>query len=118
MKASSLVAIVLLCCAVLVCVLYVRARYLEYRRVQEMLDAATNLVMGSLFSLQSDSREDPFWELWTAIYMLSGTKIQRWLFERAVKNSPLAEAWPIAEVFMRYAKPPATNMKRLLFPCI
>lgn len=118
MKASSLAAIVLLCCAVLVCILYVRARYIEYRRVQAWLHAGTNQVLDSLFSLQSVCRDEPFRELWFAIHELGSTKTQRWLFKRAVKKSPFAKGWPVIEFIMNHTDHPATNVKRLLFPCV
>lgn len=118
MKASSLAAIVLLCCIVLMCILYIRARYIEYRKVQRWLRAGTNQVLDSLFSLQSSCREEPFRELWFAIHKLGRSGVQRWLFKRAVKNSPLAKGWPVIEFIMNNTRHPAIDVKSLFFPCI
>ena len=118
MKASSLAAIVLLCCAALMLLLYIRARYIEYRKVQELLSVGTNQVLNSLFSLQSACREEPLRELWFAIHELGNTRVQRWLFKRAVLKSPFIGAWPVIEFLMFLSKPRATDLKRLFFPCI
>lgn len=118
MNVSSLVASALLCCTSTLCILYVRARYIEYSRVQEWLQAGTNQVLDSMFSLQSVCRDEPFRGLWFAIHELGSTDVQRWLFKRAVKNSSIAKAWPVIEFIMNHTSHPETGVRRLFFPCI
>ena len=118
MSTSSLVAIVLLCCSSCVGMLYFRARYIEYRRVQSWLQIGTTQVLESILTFDSKYDEKPFRGLWFALHELGSTRMQRWLFKRAVKKSPLAKAWPVVEFIMSHTDHPVVDVKRLLFPCV
>ena len=111
-----------LCVPLILCLMFLRARYVEYRVLRRMIRNGTAQVLRRLIlqykgSLYTQSHNRALKGLVLAAYELGSTRSQRYVFEKAV-TAEVPSLAPYIIQLMKVCPHPKCTLKTYFFPQI
>ena len=111
-----------LCVPLILCLMFLRARYVEYRVLRRMIRNGTAQVLRRLIlqykgSLYTQSHNGALKGLVFAAYELGATRSQRYVFEKAV-TAEIPSLAPYLIRLMNVCPHPRCTLKTYIFPQI